>query len=1472
MSRMELDDSWDPDPLPNSNVRNNSQPRPKGQAARNSRMQSQYYQHSQTSYPQHNDRNAPMDLYDESSDDESSSNEYPILLQQPQVTHKRMKSPAQPVPDRRKRHQSEHPSGTGRGRTTNIEEAMHDHYPEVSQSRKKSVARNDIRYKATENNHHDGYLDVENTLPKSRKSHPRRHSRAGDAYQDEGYMEKEDYGEQFVRESSFIAYQGNPFAKKRMKEERIYNPVPPSTFSHKPTGRYHQQSTRANHEPVVTPKARQRLDYSRAQSVGPRNLYDDGGNSYPGTENGISSTRIQRQRQEPQLASPIWSDHECAVQKPSPAQRQQGNIEKPTFVNSLPHTPRNQSVRSRSVAPNRTRAVANQPGEYNYGFIDDDDVNETPLEEALQNRPNFQMKVQNNPMNVMNALPKSSAFRGSNSKATKQIYQSPPRNSNGVVASKITIDLVTPESAVSARGSMPFIPQHWTPARRGPIKALNPLENSMQDGPGANSVEQFAENARERQEVASSTSHVQRPEEIARQRQAAEKIVQKELIADREALQRDLFGEVVSETEEEKRERDEAKRLKAQRSREAKEKQDAIDAINAEAKRQKNELRAQKERNKKDAEQREKNKDVASRKAKRDADRHHQSLREAQDAEKRRKDAIDKLQAKKEESAALKALEEQKQISDRERKEHAAEMDKMNRNMQKLTAQVTAQAAASLKPARKSTTENGTTSAANTSPPQATLPTNMDVDDEDSLFLPETQITSVEASPDRQITNQLQIPEAASGDSTIVPSVEQDQAPASITEIFAKTIPNTSGGNVLEDREAEREATRKKRPDEHAAAKRKREKSVATEPSPNTAARKAAPRATSKAPSKAAPKKNCTQSLTKSPGSSVFDIKLKPLHGPDAFVPREQQKQPNTVIEKATTDPPVPKTRPLPLPPPPPKPTATSTRPETKFISQAERDEIEADRERIQAEAKARKDALNKQRADARKDEISRKKTVEYRKKKEKEFRDKARQDGKELGEFELETMLDKLMKKREREKNRRNKRSSGEKSSSEHEHDAVSNLPNGFGAAAQVSSSDTASESNHMEEDDDDPETQARKEHEARTAESLKALAESRAARRSQISPVKKLGPLFSDDSSSESEEDPDDEETTERLIEHARKNAAATKATKNANEVQPETPVVEEVDLEKDFEAAFEEELLIEREPEMTTAALNSDDHSAQVVEPMPDMTAYFEGSSTQRSSYTLAEQSTQTTAPSQISQPERAKPQQPPSYSMVNVYMVMTQLILHEHEDEAALKKKFFDVDKANRYAQTLVNEYRTKKYMQQEIVEKWDQEYKYSCQIIHNDHKITKVFVKAVPMNPKEIDKYDPREIHPRFANQYYTVRYEKTIEQLDPETQKVCMIERTIGIIDDNKLYTVLEMANHAAAEYVLESVKPKEEVEEHHILYEEEILSDVRTARDNCIKREELFDCELDGDTIPWADFKTFEVKVELSRTEGPIN
>lgn len=420
---------------------------------------------------------------------------------------------------------------------------------------------------------------------------------------------------------------------------------------------------------------------------------------------------------------------------------------------------------------------------------------------------------------------------------------------------------------------------------------------------------------------------------------------------------------------------------------------------------------------------------------------------------------------------------------------------------------------------------------------------------------------------------------------------------------------------------------------------------------------------------------------------------------------------------------------------------------------------------------------------------------------------------------------------------------------------------------SAQVSSSDTASDFNHMEEDDD-PERQVRKEHELRTAESLKALVQSRAIRSSQPlllakKSTQKSDSIFGDDETSdESEEDPDDDETLEAMLAHNRKINAAKPQAENTDEVQQDDPTEDELALERDLEAALEAELMIEGESEETATRLNPDDYGTQIVAPMPDMSSCFEGSSTQQSSNTLVNQPTQ---------PAAAKPQKPLSYKMVNVYMVMTQLIFHEHEDEPSLKKKFLDIDKANKYAQTLVNECRAKKHLLKEIVEKWDQEHRYSCQITHDNNKSTKVFVKAVPMNPKEIDKYDPLDIRPKFANQYYIVRYEKVTEKLDDETQEVCMIERTGGFVDASKLYTALEMANHAACEHFLKEMKPREELEEHLATFYE-MTRQLRESRDQCNKDENLFDCEVERETCPWVDFKTFEVQVDLCTTEGPIN
>ncbi|RAL64176.1 hypothetical protein DID88_002069 [Monilinia fructigena] len=1438
MSKMELDDRWYPDPLPKGNPGNQWQPRITDQSVHNSEAQNDYYDHGQISHPQKTASNLRLSIYDDVSDEDNSSYEYTDISYHSQVNQKRLREPDQAGPGRRKRHQSEHPSGIGRGRTTNKEDAMFDQGSIASQFRNKSVARGAARSTVPPDDLHHGY-QINNSVPTSRKPNGQSQSRAIDSYQDHKYIATEDYRD-FTGKVTRVASQNNDSTKRRIREEQFYNSAPRS-INQGP-----QDSSRSDRELIVTLRARQPVDYSHTQSFVQRSSYDDGGNYHPSTENVISSARSQRQRQKPDLGSPLWPNHESSTPKPAPGYRVQGNIERSVPRFPVPITPRKQSVRNRTAVTNGTQSGKSKSGVYDYGSIDDDDINDTPLENDLRGKPISQIKDNNNPMDFMDALPKHSAFQSRKPQAAMQVYQTPPRNPHKPTTSGFTIDLVTPESGVSARGSIPFLPLNWTPRARGPrstgsVKVSTPLKFSTKDD--------------------TIVSDPQQPEEDVRQRQAAEKIIRKELNAEREALQKDLFGEVVSETEEEKREREDAKRLEAQRMREEKERQLAIDT---EVKQRKAEVRAQKEREKKEAEQREKEKEVAAKKAKRDAERHHQSVREDQAATKRRNAANKMLQEKKErDMALLKVIDEQKQIANKQKKENDAKLDEMKRSMVELQAQVKSQTIAALKPARKSIVDSNTKNAVDApttsttflnavaaivdgnyfSLPETgkaaafTMPsTEMDLDDDDSLFLPETGKATDTVSSDQKLPNDLHARnESSDRNPTVSKSIDQGRVPSSIAEIFANTITIPSGGNFPEDKDVEREAIRKQRAEERMAIQRKRSRSLPAEPSPNPPSRKTG--ATSKVPSKVAPKNKSAQLLNKSPAKALFGTKLRPLHGPDDLLPCEEPQKTNTIAEIVIEEVQISKPRLLPLPLPPPLPireNSNSNKQEVRLLSQTERDKIEAGRERIQAEAKARKDALTKQLADAKKYELEKKRTVEYRKKKkEKELRDQARKDGKEFGEFELETIMEKLMEKREREKKRRNQRRVNERvSSSAHEAVSNTNVPNALGitvpqgsfsqaSSSLISSPATASDSNRMDEDDD-PETQARKAHETRTADSLNALAQSRAARRAPVSPVERMAPLCSDDSSDESEEDPDDEEQTRAAMAHFEK-IRAEKATENTDEAHSEIMTEEEIALERDLEAAFEEELIIEGNSGNAKAQLNPDDYGTQLVARTPDVDSQFQSSSTQRSSNTFASQWTQAGAPSQITQPTSTQPQKSASYEMVNVYMVMTQLTLHRYEDEAALKKKFLDIDKANKYAQTIVNEYRAKKYSQQEIVEKWDKEHRYSCQITHDNNKITKVYIKVVPMNPKEIDKYDPKEVHPRFANQYYTVRFERTTEQLDPENQEVRVIERTVGFADASKLYTVLEMANHAACEYFLRELKPKEEVEGYHNLYQEHI-------------------------------------------------
>ncbi|KAM0317061.1 hypothetical protein ACHAO8_002625 [Botrytis cinerea] len=1521
---MELDDTWDPDPLPSGSSRNQSQPRFKRETSHHSKAQPdpqhQYYEQPKTSHSQLRGRIAPMKLYQDFSDDGSSSDEYPVVLQQPQINNKRVTSPAQPAKDRRKRHQSEHPNRIERGRTTNVEEVIYDHISAIPRSRNESVARNDARYKSVANDVFEEYESFKNTSAVSRKSVARSHSLARDLYEDQGYVTMKDYNRQFDKGPSVFS-PNNAQTKRRMREESTYGSMSSGTDAHRPAGRSHQESSKANRELVGAPKKKQRHSYSRAQSLAPRISNDNSDVQYLGTENGMYSIRIQKQGNKPQLRSPLWPSFESAVPKPYSANRLQGRIDKSASMKPLPHMQKDQPVRIRSVASDRIQNYSSQARTVDYGLIDDDDVYDTPLENDLRRRSKSQVRAHNAPMNFINALPKSSVFRRKNSEVAEQVHQTPSRDSNRSNNSGVTIDLVTPESTVYARSSMPFIPQHWTPTRRGPMKASAPMEISEQDGLGTKTGQQPGQNTHQHQVIKSSPNNGQQTEENVRQRQAAEKIIRQELNADNEALQAELFGEVIGETEEEKREREEAKRLEAQRVREEKEKQYLIDA---ERKRKKNEARAKKENERKAAEQAEKEKEAAAKKAKRDAERHHQSLKEQQNADERRKAANKLLQEKKERDlAASKAIEENVQAAEKERKENEAKFERMKRQLEKLEAQVKAKSIAELKPARKSTALDGISNRVNSQPPQVRLSTSMEIDDEsslpttqtqitpvngtdtshtantsstqatpsiitevedeDSLFVSDNRKTVVEATPEQQISNDLQnFTGSFSSDSTVVQSIEHDRPPTSITEIFAKTIHNPSGDKTLEDRDAEREAIRKKRANENAAAKQKRANSIPAEPNPEIFAQKVAPREVSKAPSKSTPKKKRIQPLTKALGDSIFSVKLQPLagHEPEGYVPREQPEGFQNFTENSSTDLTVLKPHPLPLTLPPPLPppvafTTTSIRPETRLISQAEREEIEANRQRVQAAAQARKENSNRARLEGRKAASAKKRTVEYRKRKEKELIEEAHKEGRILGNSELEARLDKLMEKREREQKRKKNRAGEKASFNEHEHEPLSRiniLNHSSMPAAQISSSDTASYPNQIEEDDDPP-ALTLKEHKIKTAEIMKERAQLHAAQRAQPQPKKKLEPIFDSDESEESVEDPMDEETTEMYIEHARKNNTEAKEdVEKSDVVQLETRTEEDIAFEKEIKDFLEEDPNFEGEAQEATTTLNPDEHSAQIVPPMPNMTRYFEGQSAPRSSSNLETQSTLLAGPIQMAKKIPPKPQQPASYEMVNLYMVMTQVTLHECEDEAILKKKFLDIEKANKYAQMLVNEHRNKMFRQREILERWDSERMYHGQIIHDKQKTTKIFVEFKPMNTEDIDKYDPTMVRPMFATQYYMVRFEKVVEEIDPKTQKVCMKNHTIGFADSGKLYTVLEMANHAASEYLLKEIKPKEEVEEHHTTYEQILLPEVRAGRDEFNRTDQMFNCELTCEEAPWADFKSFEVGVEMYKTEGPVN
>jgi len=408
----------------------------------------------------------------------------------------------------------------------------------------------------------------------------------------------------------------------------------------------------------------------------------------------------------PQLRSPIWPDVRLQEERVRHVEAQEKIRRGPAQVHGrvsyqydssirfasprddAPQTPPRQRARSRSRprrasldqrARRRSKSTAPQarvpavekirtPVQYKSPTVEEHyDVEDyTPLEEVLRRQQvRGQISRQNvaqNGYNAADVLPKQSVFNKEFQKANSPSYQQNPMQTILSAprfqerGSPIVINLCTPSTTAStpAKAHSPPRPmrERITPAQKPTLKRPPVTAPDTTASPSKPKKQKVVENEPEKVDP-----------EAAKQRRAAEIIVNREMKSAEEASDLAIFGEVVGETEEEKKHKLEEEAAKQRREKDAK-------LALLKAKEEAKELaEREKQRALAEAEKRtklEKEQEEERKKAQRDAKRKQQEAEEERIREEKRKKAEENIEAQRQKAAEdAQRLEEEKQAKEK---------------------------------------------------------------------------------------------------------------------------------------------------------------------------------------------------------------------------------------------------------------------------------------------------------------------------------------------------------------------------------------------------------------------------------------------------------------------------------------------------------------------------------------------------------------------------------------------------------------------------------------------------------------------------------------------------------------------------------------------------------------------------------------------------------------------------------------
>ena len=373
-------------------------------------------------------------------------------------------------------------------------------------------------------------------------------------------------------------------------------------------------------------------------------------------------------------------------------------------------------------APYQAPSVENSP--------DDDGSESTPLNEVLRRQQHQGQTIRSNfeegSYKVADVLPQESIFGHDRSKTAEAKLASPQPP---LQRTQEALILTTPDANVQSptHQDIRSVPmkERITPARKPPTKKSAATSKKTATRPKKSTPKTLKATEKQKDKTATEV-----PEDpiMVMQKRAADLIINKEIQAVGEAMDLDLFGEVVGMTEEEEKRKEEEMRAKAQqklieKTAELQAKEEADKLAEIERMRVKAEKEA-KERLEKEIEE-------ERAKARREADRKKQDALEERERDELRRKTAEKIEADRKKAAEETERREQLQREAKERAEKVQaegdELAKLKNKQEEAKKQ-----AASLRIAKISTSEDA----------EKAVGVNIDkageaLVEEDSLFLPE---------------------------------------------------------------------------------------------------------------------------------------------------------------------------------------------------------------------------------------------------------------------------------------------------------------------------------------------------------------------------------------------------------------------------------------------------------------------------------------------------------------------------------------------------------------------------------------------------------------------------------------------------------------------------------------------------------------------------------------------------------------